>query len=73
MSQKQPSYEELVEQHQLNLWQIQALNEEVGRAHYELSKYKALYTLEAKKNEDLTIKNAELESKLTQSKPQAAK
>ncbi|MCA1183496.1 hypothetical protein [Bacillus licheniformis] len=73
MNDQKMSYEELQEQHQLASLQVGALTDELAKAHYELSKYKALYTAGAKKNEDLTIEIKELEGKINQKQPKAAK
>ncbi|NUJ19273.1 hypothetical protein FKN04_22330 [Bacillus glycinifermentans] len=73
MNDKKMTYEELQEQHQLATLQVNALTEELEKTHYELSKYKALYTYGVKKNEDLTLRIAELEGKINQNQPKAAK
>lgn len=73
MKEKKLSYDELLEQHNISLMQSGALNDALKQANYELAKYKALYTLESKKNEDLTIKLSELEGKINQNQPKAAK
>ncbi|KAA6450941.1 hypothetical protein [Bacillus swezeyi] len=65
--------EQLREDREIFVLQTGALNEELQKSNYELTRYKALYSIEAKKVEDLTIQIKELQQQLNQSQPKAAK
>ncbi|WP_459486390.1 hypothetical protein [Bacillus licheniformis] len=65
--------EQLQADREIFIYQTKAFNDELQKVNYDLTRYKAMYTLKAKEVEDLTIQLKELQQQLNQKQPKAAK
>ncbi|MBU5327618.1 hypothetical protein MH050_08425 [Bacillus licheniformis] len=65
--------EQLQADREIFIYQTKAFNDELQKANYDLTRYKAMYTLKAKEVEDLTLQLKELQQQLNQKQPKAAK